>query len=246
MLAIIALLGISLVLAPRGGDLALVAVAAVMAVASFVSVRNVAFGVIAASVPLTRHAGIITERWRARSSAIADSFVVPATVPLSPLSQAIIGMLALMLAVESGLFSRKIPAAMRYPNGAIAFMQSHQLHGNILDYFVWGQYLIWHVSASSKIFIDGRYDLSYPPKVITDYIDFYDGRPRAAQVLASYPHDLVLISPEAKAFGFMRARQDWKLIYHDQDAALFARSDSRAAQLSSKPFTSAVAQSYFP
>lgn len=65
-------------------------------------------------------------------------------------------------------------------------------------------------------------------------------------MLASYPRDFVLISPAAKACGSMRARQEWKLIRHDQDAALFARSDSPAALPSGEDLAGAAALSYSP
>jgi hypothetical protein len=61
-IAIIAALALSLILAPRGDDLALVAIAAVMGVAAFMSIRNLALAVIAASVPLARHAGLLAGR----------------------------------------------------------------------------------------------------------------------------------------------------------------------------------------
>ena len=61
-----------------------------------------------------------------------------------------------------------------------------------------------------------------------------------------YPHAFVPISPEARAFGPVRAGPEWKLIRYDQDAALFARPDSATTLLSDEPLAGRVALSYFP
>ena len=85
----------------------------------------------------------------------------------------------------------------------------------------------------------------WSPEVAIRNIDCYDAPPGAA-VFATHPHALAPISPEARAFGLVRARPEWKLIRYDQDAALFARPDSATALLSDEPLAGTVALSYFP
>jgi hypothetical protein len=234
-------------IAPRGRDLALIAIAALMMVAAFMAVRNMALAVIATSAPLARHAGIaasrIGRRWEA---ARADLLESAAAVRLSPLTQGIVAALAMVLAATSGLFSNRIRAAMDYPGGAVAFMQAHDLGGNILGEFGWGEYLIWHMPPRSKIFIDGRFDLVYPPRIVTEYLDFFNARPGAARVLEAYPHDFVLMRQDAPACGFMMRRADWKLVYRDHVAMLFARAKSSAAQIPGISITGTAPPSYFP
>ena len=126
-------------------------------------------------------------------------------------------------------------------------MRHNGLHGNILDEFGWGEYLIWHVAPDSKVFIDGRYELIYPYKIIQDYIDFRFDHPRAGTVLASYPHDFVLISAKAEAYRLMMRTPGWTLVYRDKDAVLFARADSLAAKSPEVPVIGTVPPvQYFP
>jgi hypothetical protein len=126
-------------------------------------------------------------------------------------------------------------------------MQQYDLRGNILGDFDWGEYLIWHTAPGSKVFIDGRYDTVYPYSVIAQYIDFYFNRNGAQSVLTAYPHDFILIPPASGAFALMQRQSDWKLIYHDADSALFARSNASAAMIAGVPVTGVSPQvTYFP
>jgi hypothetical protein len=156
------------------------------------------------------------------------------------------GVLAILIAIEAGLFSPRLRTDREYPAGAVAFMQAHQLHGNILNDFDWGEYLIWH-EPQSKVFIDGRFAAAYPFSVIREYLDFYIDYWNSTEALKSYSADFVLISRTRKACDLMKRQPDWKLIYIDRDSELFAKRDSAAARLPREPVVGHVpAKSYFP
>ncbi len=150
------------------------------------------------------------------------------------------------MAISGGLFSRRLAPDRAYPSAALAFMNAHGLHGNVLGEFGWGEYLIWHAAPADKIFIDGRYDTVYPFKVIGDYLEFYFDEPGAGAVLDSYPHDFVLIGSHAPARRLMERRRDWKLLYRDDDALLYARANAPAASLPGLPVTAAAMPGGFP
>jgi hypothetical protein len=156
--------------------------------------------------------------------------------------------IAAALTLLAGLFSARLAVDVHeYPVGAIAFMRQHNLSGNILNDFGWGQYLIWQLEPESKVFIDGRYDTIYPVTVINQYLDFIDARPDALKSLGEYPHDLVLIPLKAPAVTIMNATPGWKLIYRDGNAVLFARADSAAAGLPGAPIEGTLpSASFFP
>lgn len=241
VLGLMGALAVTFALTPRGGDLPLVAVAALMIAAAFTSVRNMALAVIAVSGPLTRHAELTAARWRAR----------PAAASAAPLrqhrvNQIVMTVIAVALMIDTGLFSPRLAEGIRYPAGAVAFMKARGLGGNLLCDFNWGEYLIFHVAPRSRVFIDSRYDLVYPPNVIRDYAEFYFGLPGANRVIDSYPHDLVLIPPDSSAWRVMTARRDWRLIYRDRDAGLFARADSPAARMPGLPEIGKAPPAYFP
>jgi hypothetical protein len=75
----------------------------------------------------------------------------------------------------------------------------------------------------------------------------FDYRDGAARILDAYPHDFVLIPPGFEAYGVILKSARWKLIYRDQDSALFARADSLAARIPNIPVSGAAPkESYFP
>ena len=229
----------------RGGDLPLVAIAAVLSMAAITAVRNLPIAVIACALPVARHSSLLILRRRERASEEAvKALHQPERSAVSPwLALAV----AVMLAIRGGIFSPRLRVDKPYPVGAVAFMQQHDLRGNILGDFDWGEYLIWHAAPGSKVFIDGRYDTVYPYSVIAQYIDFYFNRTGARSVLTAYPHDFILIPPASGAFALMQRQSDWKLIYHDADSALFARSNASAATIAGVPVTGVAPQvTYFP
>ncbi len=245
-IAIMLALAIGLIIAPRGDDFALVVVAAALDVGAFMAVRNAPLALIASAAPLTRHLGLALHKGFPKKTPDGAAGEDSSAHALSWPTQALVSILAAVMLISGGLFSRRLPAAMRYPDGAITFMDSHKLHGNILNYFAWGQYLIWHESPGSKVFIDGRYDLVYPPEVVRQYLDFYTVRPDANVVLDHDPDDYVLLPADSPAARWLDTRRDWQLIYRDVTAVLYARAGSSIARQSLTPATGSGAPSYFP
>ena len=210
-------------LRPRGGDLALVVIAAMMGAAAYLAVRNMALAVIATITPLCRHAALALEATRFGDTA------PPA--PRRRSHEILVGAIALAIAFATGLFSPRLPDGYPQPRGAIEFMQAERLHGNVLDDFGWGEYLIFYLAPESKVFIDSRYDMVYPQAVLADYLDFFLVRPRAAAVLGAYPHDFVLLRVASPPYSFMMTQPGWQIVYRDKVTALFARANSPAALL---------------
>ncbi len=236
VIGLIAALVVAFVAAPRAGDLPLVAIAAFMSLAAFQSVRNMALAVVAVSGPLARHLAVLSER-RRRGAPAPDS---------RPVNQWLILAVCAVLMLQGGLFSSRLAEDDPYPAGAISFMREHGLHGNLLCDFGWGQYLIWHTFPADKVFIDGRNDTVYPRAVVRDYLLFRFDLAGGAQVLDAYPHDFVLISTAAPARHLMERRHDWKLLYRDNDALLYARASTPAASLPGLPVTGAAHPGGFP
>ncbi len=236
VIGLIAALAAAFVASPRAGDLPLVAIAAFMSLAAFQSVRNMALAVIAVSGPLARHLAVLSER-RRHGAPAPDSRSVNQWLML-----AVCGVLML----QGGLFSSRLAEDKAYPAGAVSFMRAHQLHGNLLCDFGWGQYLIWHTFPADKVFIDGRNDTVYPPDVVRDYLLFRFDLPGGAHVLDAYPHDFVLIPTAAPARHLMERRHDWKLLYRDDESLLYARASAPAAGLPDLPVTGAAHPGGFP
>ena len=237
---------VTFALSPRADDLALFAIAILMSLAALYAVRNTALAVIAAAVPLCRHLDLVVTRLSG-SPMEAPAADLPQSMWTKPVWQIALAALAVALALRTGLLSKRMPAAEAKPVGALAFMHTHDLNGNVLCEFGWADYLLWHDAPRSKIFIESIFEAYYPRAVQRDYAAVNYAKPSAARVLNEYPNDFVLMPTRSPAYKMMTKRARWRLIYRDPVAALFARTDSRAAHIRGVPIIRATAPpSFFP
>jgi hypothetical protein len=252
LLMLVALIATCL-LAPCAKDAGLLAIAALMVASAFVAVRNTGLAALALAVPLANHAHLAAALLGRRASAPAKDSAAATALgrsappPMPRALQAAVALAALLLAMRAGLVSGALRAAGPCPSGAVGFMADHVLGGNVLGDFSWGGYLIWHAPPGSKVFIDSRFEMVYPPRVQRDYLDFLRGDAGAARVLAAYPTDYVLMPPDSASSRFMAAQTGWRLVYRDPVADLFARADSPATHIAGVPILGdAAPPSFFP
>jgi hypothetical protein len=161
------------------------------------------------------------------------------------IGEVLIAVAAIFFARSYGVLSPGIDVS-DYPVRAVDFMKAHGLKGNVLADYAWGQYVIWHAAPDSKVFIDSRYDLGYPPQVVADYMELERGGAGGAHTLASYPHDFILVKNGSPSAQLMNSQSGWRLIYSDQIAALYARASSAAARIADVPVSGAGYHAEFP
>ena len=130
---------------------------------------------------------------------------------------------AIAVALVGGTLSNRLKTWKPMPTGALAFMQQHKLHGNLLPQFEWGSYVLWHMGDAFKVYIDPRGELVFTDKQEGDYARFFYGMPGSEQLLEAYPHDYVLMGVNTKGADLVRKDPRWHLLYSDQTAALFGR-----------------------
>ncbi|HYB92054.1 MAG TPA: hypothetical protein VEC38_13545 [Candidatus Binataceae bacterium] len=241
---ILAALAVSVLIAPRGRDGGLLAIAGVMIAAAISAFRNVPLAVIGSVTPLARHFALACGMVRAGASREAAGGMPRAHT--NALTESVLAMLAVVLAIWGGVFSRAMEMDFTFPAGAVAFMQQHRLAGNILCKFAWDDYVLYHRLPEDRVFLDTRYEMIYPDRIAREYEDFYHGRAGAAGVLDGYRHDYVMLGPAAEANRLMRSRSDWVLIYRDRDSLLYARAGSAAAQIPGIPVTGTPPAPSFP
>jgi hypothetical protein len=68
----------------------------------------------------------------------------------------------------------------------------------------------------------------------------------AVRALDAYPTDFVLTNRQGRVAKVMDSQRDWRLIYRDDAALLYARADSPAARLDGIPFTGTGNIAFFP
>ena len=229
--AIMAALFVTFALTPRADDLALFAIAALMTAGALYAVRNTGLAVIACSIPLCRHADLLADRLRARPDALATN-----SAPVWGALNAALAAVAVSVAIRTGLLSSTLVAAEPKPVGAMAFMREHGLHGNVLCEFGWADYLLFHDTERSKIFIESIFEAYYPHQVQSDFAAITYASAGAARVLDAYPNDFVLMPTGSPAYSLLMAQAGWRLIYRDPVSTLFARVGSAAAALAGSPW----------
>ncbi|HUY27197.1 MAG TPA: hypothetical protein VMV27_07220 [Candidatus Binataceae bacterium] len=241
-LVLMAALAIAVAVSRDCEDLAILAIAALMSIAALVAMRNVPLAMIAIAAPLARHGARAAARLRAPACANEAS----ATPRAGAMNQLLLSSVALAMLIGTGFFSDRLGAQEHYPAGAVAFMDAHHMHGNILDNFLWGEYLIWHTAPASKVFMDGRYDTSYPQDVVRAFLRFHFDRPGAGAILSRWPHDYVMLPPDDPANRVIARHPEWKLIYRDRDTLLYARAGSAAAGIPGEPIAGVNPPAAFP
>jgi hypothetical protein len=222
---------VTFALTPCADDLALFAIAMLMTASALYAVRNTGLAVIACCIPLCRHADLLfIDRLRLKG---ISAFARPERNWRA--LHVLLAVMAVGIAVRGGLLSKSLAVVEAKPAGALAFMQRHDLHGNVLCEFGWADYLIFHDAARTKIFMESIFEAYYPRQLQNDFAAIYYAEPGAARVLDAYPNDFVLMPTGSAAYSLMMAQAGWRLLYRDPISALFARAGSPATRLAGVP-----------
>ncbi|MHB8907360.1 MAG: hypothetical protein ACYDAA_00575 [Syntrophales bacterium] len=115
----------------------------------------------------------------------------------------------------------------RYPVDALNWMMQNGLKGNILPFFDWGEFIIWHSYPDCRVAMDGRYETVYEDHVQREYFDFLFARPTWRVFLEKYPHEMILIHSRMRIAELMKREKGWRLAYGDQLSLLFIRTQGR-------------------
>jgi len=124
----------------------------------------------------------------------------------------------------------EVPRA-QYPTAAIDFIRAHDIKGNALVFFDWGEMVIFELPGCSPS-IDGRLDTCYPRQLISEQWKLYSGDPVDQTILPIDHADFALLPSRLAGAAMLRDRPGWKLVYLDNTAALLVREPQRFAALS--------------
>jgi hypothetical protein len=109
-----------------------------------------------------------------------------------------------------------------FPVEALTYLKANPITGKMLNDYGWGGYLIWN-RREEKVFIDGRADV-YIKKVFADYRKITKLKPEAADLLADYGIDYVLMPCESPLVQALKFSPDWRVLYEDEKAAILVRN----------------------
>lgn len=120
------------------------------------------------------------------------------------------------------------------PMGAISFIDSQNLTGNLLTDYGWGQYVIWHLHPRIRVGFDGRYRTVYPADVEQKFLDFQaltSNSTTVTPMLDEFETDIVLLPANRGPQAYMAQRSDWHLVYRDEQASVYVRDTAPHQQL---------------
>jgi hypothetical protein len=147
----------------------------------------------------------------------------------------LIAIASLAIAVATFTLHKDHPLTMevprsRYPTAAVEFIRDHQLQGKMLNFFDWGDMIIFQLPDCAPS-IDGRLDACYPRALIAAHWKLYNGEDGDQSVLPIDQADLALLPTKLAGTLALRSRPGWRVIYFDETAALLARDVQRFSGL---------------
>jgi hypothetical protein len=118
-----------------------------------------------------------------------------------------------------------------YPAKAIATLK--RMPGpRIFTNDEWGDYLIWRLYPSDKVFVDGRSDF-YGAAFELKYIDVLNVKYDWERILAGFDVDTILLPTDAPLAGALKESSRWRVVYDDGLALIFRSSEKTAGTRSS-------------
>jgi hypothetical protein len=105
---------------------------------------------------------------------------------------------------------------------AIAFMHRNALAGNMVTFFRWGEYGIWHQPRSLKISMDGRRETVYSDRTVSSHLQLYRGSAEGLAYLASLNADFVWFPRQLPVTGVLMERH-WVPIFSGPQSVILAK-----------------------
>lgn len=150
-------------------------------------------------------------------------------LPITPihLSALLVALAFLGYGIKQGKVFQHGLQERRFPTGAVDFIKAHHLGGQMFNTMNWGGYLLWNLSGTVTVFIDGR---TLDPYRVAPYTNILWMTPEGRQFFERENFDLVL-TPYGNAFSgehyplvnYLLNNPDWQAVYRDGAGYLFAR-----------------------
>ncbi|MFQ5400330.1 MAG: hypothetical protein ACE5E7_12115 [Anaerolineae bacterium] len=110
--------------------------------------------------------------------------------------------------------------AQRYPVAAVDFLERAGLaEARIYNSYNWGGYLIWR---GIPVFVDGRADV-YGDPFLFDYLQTFEVTDNWREPLQKYDVTHVLMEQDSPLTTLLAADKEWRELYVDDQAQIFAR-----------------------
>jgi hypothetical protein len=118
-----------------------------------------------------------------------------------------------------------IPELLPEPEAA-EFIRANRLQGNVLDWFDWGEYIIWHFGPDLKVSIDGRRETLYSDARLASHYRFYQNESGAVGFPESIHADYIWLPKRFPVVDTLR-RQGWETAFEGPVSILFSKRTDR-------------------
>jgi hypothetical protein len=108
---------------------------------------------------------------------------------------------------------------------AAEFVEREGLHGRVLVWFDWGEYVIWHFSPRLQVSIDGRRETVYSDSLIGSHMAFYLGEQTALDLPTRIAADYVWVPKWIPVVPKLR-NAGWTAVFEGPQSIILTRPGS--------------------
>jgi hypothetical protein len=142
---------------------------------------------------------------------------------LAPL--ALVGAILLATPAAAGVLDNKFASTYDprfFPERALPVLSSPEAR-RIFAIDQWGDYLIYRLHSSKKVFIDGRSDF-YGDEFNLRYLDLMNVQHGWEKTLDKYRIDTIVLAPRFALTQALKISPDWRVVHDDGVAVVFRRN----------------------
>ncbi|NWF98306.1 MAG: hypothetical protein HXY52_05145 [Nitrospirae bacterium] len=130
----------------------------------------------------------------------------------------------------------------RYPKGSAEFLKNNRIHGNMLNPYVWGGYLIWALYPDYKVFVDGRGLIEevffQNSKIFSANLQQFGDIPEWQAFMKVYNINFIITYSVNDFTGnlipiipFIMNDPEWLLVYMDNNSLIFVRESPENSEI---------------
>lgn len=114
----------------------------------------------------------------------------------------------------------------KYPVWAVHFLKENRIKGNLFPYFDWGEYCIWELHKTNKVFFDGRFETVYQGPIRTDYFRVLYGEEDPNRLFNNHPEtDILLLPPKNPLLMRLQGEKGWVEVFRSNTAVILLKDN---------------------
>jgi hypothetical protein len=220
------------ILSRRPRSLWKIGVLMLLGLIAFRSVRHTPLFCIAALAFVPSHLADVLQRFRNHFQRLEELGQSPGArkILTAVLALAAVGILAATRTLhKERAWTMEVPR-QQYPVSAVQFIREHELRGNLLVFFDWGEMCIWEL-PDSRVSLDGRLDTCYPREVINAHWKFYNDEPMDKTALEIERADFALLPVNLAGALALAKQHGWSAVYLDDLAIVLVKDPNQFPKL---------------